>query len=145
MVSNGNTLTGPDCDVWGTVLAEDSHAGDLVVLKPRVASDASDAFSRIMSRYAIPLVEMFVPERWRRVDERFGDLVVREDVVFGIALCITGFVAAVVPVLPISTLMNVKGSDARLGVIAGFNLGFVRCMLRFTDAKRKELFVGTAV
>jgi hypothetical protein len=113
-----------------------------VVLKPRVASDA---FSRIMSRYAIPLVEMFVPERWRRVDERFGDLVVREDVVFGIALCITGFVAAVVPVLPISTLMNAKGSDARLGVMAWLNLGFVGCLLWFTGAKRKELFVGTAV
>jgi hypothetical protein len=26
MMNNGDTLTGPDCDVWGTVLAEDSHA-----------------------------------------------------------------------------------------------------------------------
>jgi hypothetical protein len=142
MMNNGDTLTGPDRDVWGTVLAKDSHAGDLVVLKPFVASDA---FSRIMSRYAIPLVEMFVPERWRRVDERDGNLTVREDVVFGIALCITGFVAAVVPIVPISALTKVKDSDAKLGVMAGLNLGFVGCMLWFTDAKRKDLLVGTAV
>ncbi|KAF1917578.1 hypothetical protein BDU57DRAFT_528173 [Ampelomyces quisqualis] len=34
-MNHGDTLIGPNCDIWGTILEKDSHSKELVVLRAR--------------------------------------------------------------------------------------------------------------
>jgi hypothetical protein len=141
MMNDGDTLTGPDRDIWGTVLEKDSHSKELVVLKPRVGTDT---FSRKLSEYAIPLFEAFVCVPCKKPDPRFDDLTIREDRVFKITLWTTSIVASMMPVLSIVILIKLKELNARLGAIAAFNALLSICLLWFTDARRTDIFAVTA-
>ncbi|KAH4116562.1 hypothetical protein HBH47_166270 [Parastagonospora nodorum] len=141
MMNHGNTLIGADRDIWGTVLEENSHSQELIVLKPR---EGTDTFSRKLSELAIPLFESLAPARFKKPNPRVGTLTVREDRVFRITLWTTCIVASMMRVLSIVVLTRLKEANERLGVIAGFNALLSVCLLWFTDAKRTDIFAVTA-
>ncbi|KAH3943296.1 hypothetical protein HBH70_118080 [Parastagonospora nodorum] len=142
MMNHGNTLIGADRDVWGTVLAQNSHSPELVVLRPR---EGVDPFSRALSRYAVPLWEMFAPARWKKPNPRLGVISVREDHVFMTTRWVTGFVAVVMPVLSIEVLKRMEGVEERLLAMAGFSLLMAVCLMGLTEAKRKDVFLVVMV
>jgi len=142
MMNHGNTLIGADRDVWGTVLEDNSHSPELVVLRPR---EGTDPFSRIMSRWAIPLFKALAPARFQKANPRIGALTVREDRVFMGTRWVTGFVAAVMPALAVLGMRRVKEVEGRLLAMAGFDLLMAVRLMACTEAKRKDVFLVVVV
>jgi len=136
-MGNGLNLIGPDAHIWGSLLRKDSHSRELIVLKSR---EAEDWFTRKMCEWTIEVLSLFA-----RVNPRLGVVCVEDYHVWLGTLWFTSLVAAVVPVGAAAVMMKVEGVGARLGVVAGFNVLVVVCLLVLTEARRIEVFLVVAV
>jgi hypothetical protein len=88
---------------------------------------------------------MFAPARWKKPNPRLGVLSVREDYVFMVTRWITGFVAAMMPILAIGVIVRMKGVEGRFLAMAGFSLLMAVCLMGLTEAKRKDVFFVVVV
>lgn len=140
MMGHGNALNGPDMDIWGSLLYPEKHSQELVVLKAR---EGSDPFSRKASSLAIPLFKMMAWARFQRPNPAYGVITVREDIVFGITLCLTSFLASIVPVVSIVSLINLTDLYAKISAIVAFDVLLSICLMVFTEARRADIFAIT--
>jgi hypothetical protein len=136
-MANGGALIGPDSEIWGTLLRENSHSRELLVLKAR---EGGDSFSRKLSGWAVPLFKSVACASLQKADPDIGVLMVKEDRVFKLTMWITSLIASMMPIISIVILIKMK----ELNVIAAFNALLSVCLIMFTDAKRTDVFSVTA-
>jgi hypothetical protein len=55
---------------------------------------------------------------------------------------IVSLFSSIIPLLAIIALYYVKGTPRRLGVAAGFTIGFAIALVIFTRAKKSEIFAA---
>lgn len=140
---NYNTvLHGCDMDIWGTILRENSHSNELVVLRAR---EGPDSFSRKLSAISVPLIKKFGLAGWKKPHPDYGVIAVSENQIFRITAHITSMVASVLPVVCIMVLVNVEGLSLRLGTIGACNVLLSLCLIYLTEAKRRDIFAVTAM
>ncbi|KAI4933513.1 uncharacterized protein J4E92_003180 [Alternaria infectoria] len=134
-------LAGLDRTVWGSYEQPNSYSAELVVLRGR---KDMDPFSRNMGARAIGWIMKLGGKRWKKVDARFGTVVIEESTVYMFTFWITSAVASVLLVGPIFVLANTKSLDEQLVVIAASNVLTSVCLMYFTRARRADVFAITA-
>jgi uncharacterized Tic20 family protein len=132
-------LLGPDMNVYGTVARKDSHSKELVVMRAR---EYNDWFSAKVLSVAAPVVA-WLP--WVRKDEQLGVVSVRDTSVFALTFFITSVIAAILPVVGMVVLAGLEGVEESMGMVAVFNVVVVVCLMVFTEARRKDVFLVVAV
>ena len=127
-------LSGPDAEIW----KQEKFDPDLVALGKR---HRLDPFSRCLSRLIRPLVVKIVPY----VSPRYQGSVIYYDLLFErIASIITGVVGSLLPIAAILALYSVGSMPLRLVLTAVFSGIFSLALYLLTDARRTDIFVGTA-
>ncbi|KAH3910054.1 hypothetical protein HBI56_128100 [Parastagonospora nodorum] len=141
LIKYKNVLFGFDMDTWDTILEEDSHSKELVVMRGR---EAPDTFSYLASSISAPLVGKSGCGSWAKPDPGYGLITVRDATILNLRFWITSFITSVMPVLSLVMLSKLEGLNARLGVIAVSSVMLSVCLLLCTEAKRTDVFATTA-
>lgn len=134
-------LIGDDATIWGSTLAPDSHSPDLVALKPR---QKEDAFSKWVTENAIISLFRCGCARFKKPSKVHGVVGYEDSNIFKITFWITSVLASLIPIASIVVLYCVHSVEARLGIIAAFNLLLSACLVGFTNARRTDVFAVTA-
>jgi hypothetical protein len=82
---------------------------------------------------------------WVRKDEQLGAISVRDTSVFALTFFITSVIAAILPVVGTVMLAGLEGVEESMGMVAVFNVVVVVCLMVFTEARRKDVFLVVAV
>jgi hypothetical protein len=133
-------LSGRDYSVWGSTRYPDCRCPDLVALKPR---QNQDQFSKWFTTIFVKL--MGYGARW--IGNRSPTTGLRgiDDYrLLRATFWVTSVIASLLPVASISILYCVHSTPARMGLIAMFNLSVSVLLLKFTTAKRSEIFAVAA-
>lgn len=112
------------------------------MLKERTAPDT---FSRKLPEWAVPLVERFAPAWFTKPDPQVGVICVRDAHGFRITMGITSAVAAMMPIVILAVLLNVKTLAGALGASAVLNALLAVCLVVFTEARKIDVFGVIAV
>lgn len=135
-------LTGDDSDTWGTFPDPETHADDLITLKPR---RDEDGFSNWITSKGIVKFLALGGARFGRPSAKHGGRVSFEDTtLLRITYCITSIIASLSPIVSIAVLYVVHSMKIRLVLIAVFNVLITLCLTIFTTAKRTEIFAVAA-
>lgn len=134
-------LSGDDAYTWGQLSKPKSQALDLVALRPR---QNEDPFSMWVAGHGISLLELLGSSIWKKKSRIHGEVSLEDCTVFRITSWVTSILASIVPIGSILALYTVSSMNARLGIIAGFNILISICVSTFTNAKRAEIFTIAA-
>jgi len=129
-------LIGQDCDIWGSIQNPKGYRHDLVGLKPR---RKNDPFSRVVCANAVHLFRCGL-SRIKNPSQFHGTVGYEDTSVKRLTRCVSNIVASLMPILSIVILYNVSTIQAKLGIIAAFNVLMSACISVFTNARRSEVF-----
>lgn len=134
-------LTGEDAAIWGSTLNPEEHSSDLIALLHR---HNEDIFSKWFTEKAIIQFFKLGLHRWGKPRAIHGLPSFHESTLLGITYLITSVVASLLPIASISILYYVRSMEARLAIIATFNLVVALSLTAFTTAKRSDVFAVVA-
>jgi len=134
-------LTGEDATVWGSVKHRNSHALDLVALRPRAKKDA---FSVWAAENTISKLRWGGCTRFMKTSPVHGVVGYDDSTIYRITYWITSLLASLIPIASIVVLYCVRSMPARFATIAAFNVLLSVCLMGLAGAKRAEVFAITA-
>ncbi|KAL9088760.1 MAG: hypothetical protein Q9165_006069 [Trypethelium subeluteriae] len=136
--SKGNCgLTGPDGEVWGSLDAPDTHAADLVCVKPR---QDDDLFTEWVKSKFIFWFDKHIGQRLERLRGTCGEFGYREATLRNCADIFVMTLEALLLISSFAILYWIRSMTMRLILIAIFCVLFIICMTCVTKAKRSEIF-----
>ena len=134
-------LIGEDSEVWGKPLAPRDHSPDLVALLGR---HKEDIFSKWFTEKATIQFFKCGLHRIGKPKAIHGLPSLRDSTLLGITYLITTLVASLLPIASICVLYFVQSMQARLAIIAAFNVVVALSLTALTTAKRADVFAVVA-
>ncbi|KAL9094640.1 MAG: hypothetical protein Q9165_003200 [Trypethelium subeluteriae] len=134
-------LIGADKTIWGSVSNRKDHSPDLMALLPR---HNQDIFSKWITEKAVVQFFKCGLHRLGKTNAIPGLPSFNDGSLLGFTYFITSVVASLLPIASISILYFVRSMQARLAIIAIFNLIVALSLTAFTTAKRSEVFAVVA-
>lgn len=136
-----SALTGDDSSIWGHLDEPHRRSADLVALLGR---QDEDPFSTWVTEKAVFKLMNLKFLQSKELSEVRGLKGCKDSTLTRITGMVTSVVASALPILSIVILYFVRSLEARIGIIAVFNLILSICMAVFTKAKRAEIFAVSA-
>ncbi|PMD53448.1 uncharacterized protein K444DRAFT_668062 [Hyaloscypha bicolor E] len=130
-------LIGQDRELWET-----SSRSDLITLKPRRSDDPLAAF--FLKRVFIWWHHCLGHRVKKPADEEANYFEYRDKNVLRVADCLSSIISSMLLVVSILVLYFVNSMLARLGIVAAFTMLFSLTLTLVTNARKAEVFAGTA-
>ena len=134
-------MIGDDSLIWGLKSKNIPHKPDLIALRPRARKDA---FSMWLSESALFNIFKCGCYRFMKASPIHGAIGYEDNTIYRITYWFTSILASLIPIASIVVLYRVQSMNARLGIIAGFNVLLSMCLMGFAGAKRSDVFAITA-
>ncbi|GME28998.1 hypothetical protein BKCO1_4700067 [Neofusicoccum parvum] len=134
-------LDGLDSEVWGTDRSPHGHSPDIVALLPR---KRRDMFSHLLTERGASAWFRFGLDRLSKPSPVHGMVAYEESTLHRLTYLVATALASLLPIVSIVVLYFVGSMEARLGIIAAFNVLTSFCLAFFTAAKRTDIFAVAA-
>ncbi|KAL1628562.1 hypothetical protein SLS56_005794 [Neofusicoccum ribis] len=134
-------LDGLDSEVWGTDRDPRGHSPDIVALLPR---KRRDMFSHLVTERGAEAWFRFGLDRLSKPSPVHGMVAYEESTLHRLTYLVATALASLLPIVSIVVLYFVGSMEARLGIIAAFNVLTSFCLAFFTAAKRTDVFAVAA-
>lgn len=133
-------LDGIDAEVWGSIKKPDAYEPDIVALLPR---QKEDIFSNLIMGKGMEKWFKWGLDRFRQPSIN-GLVQYEESTLLHLTSLVSTALASLLPIASIVVLYSVHSMQARLGIIAAFNVLISLCLAFFTTAKRTDIFAVVA-